>query len=174
MAIRTACVIPVSNVPDDLEVFRKKNIHHPGSDFPLHTTLIPEFFDYEDFTAEVKARLRKLANEFEPFEYSALPLCSFPTTRVLWLCPSPQTPFEKITKSLCLEFPEFRCGNTYPIFHMTIAYQYEEGESESLAKSFIEQFQSYLPFCFVANQLQIYGEFDTTWKHIQTLPFGKR
>jgi hypothetical protein len=174
MGTRTLCGIPVSNVPDELKAFRQNHIHHPGAAIPLHTTVLPDFLAYADLTNEVIVRLQALADSFRPFEYFAQPICAFPTSRTLWLFPSPQSHFEKVTEALCSEFPQFRRGVGYPIYHMTIAYGTEEAASPGLAQRFVEQFKPQLPFRFVADELAVYGEFDNTWKHILSVPFRSR
>lgn len=174
MTKRTVCIIPASSVPLKLELFRKNHIHHPGSIIPLHTTIIGNFFDFDELTDEVDDKLRTLAIGFEPFEYIAKSICAFPTSRTLWLSPSPQRRFEEITEALYSEFPELRYDNAYPIYHMTVAYNSEESASENLAKCFLEEFKQQLPFNLVANELAIYGEINNAWEHVLSLPFRKR
>ena len=174
MTMRTVCIIPASNVTLELELFRKNHIYHPGSIIPLHTTIIGNSFDVNELTDEVDAKLRTLAIGFEPFEYIAKSICAFPTSRTLWLSPSPQRRFEEITETLYSEFPQFRYDNAYPIYHMTVAYNSKESASENLANCFLEEFKQKLPFNLIANELAIYGEINNTWEHVLSLPFGKR
>ncbi|HQE93941.1 MAG TPA: 2'-5' RNA ligase family protein [Anaerolineae bacterium] len=174
MSTKTVCVIPVSNVPDELKAFRQNHIQHPGAAIPLHTTVLPYFLASADLTNEVIGRLQTLADSFSPFEYFAQPICAFPTSRTLWLSPSPQSHFEKVTEALCSEFPQFRGGVGYPVYHLTIAYGAEEAASPELAQRFVEQFKPQLPFRFIADELAVYGEFDNTWKHILSVPFRSR
>jgi hypothetical protein len=173
MFCSTACIIPASSVPEGLEAFRRSHIHHPGSVFPLHTTIIYPFLDYDDLTGDNLARLKTLAATFEPFEYVANSICAFPTSRALWLSPSPQRPFEQITEALYREFPQFRSDEAYPTYHMTIAYNSEESVSEALVNRFLEEFKSEMPFNFIANELAIYGEDNGQWARLYSARFGK-
>jgi 2'-5' RNA ligase superfamily protein len=138
----------------------------------LHSTIIGDFFDYGDLTDAVLARLERLAAAFGPFEYVAESVCAFPTSRALWLSPSPQGPFEKITEALYRAFPQFRSNRAFPTYHMTVAYNSEESASEELANRFLEEFKSEMPIKLVAEELAIYGEDDGNWAHLSSARFG--
>ncbi len=168
---RTICIIPAAGVPGGLEAFRRSHIHHPGAVVPLHTTIIASFVDYGDLSDDVLARFDRVAGRIEPFEFMAESICAFPTSRVLWLSPSPQGPFEEVTEALYEEFPQFRDSDAFPTYHMTVALGLEESVGEELAQRFLEQFKDEMPFQLVAEELALYGEDGDKYAHLHSAGF---
>jgi 2'-5' RNA ligase len=167
--MRIACIIPVPAEPEPIREFRRENIRVDGPEFPMHTTILgPVEVESVDMGAFSRAAARCPA-----FDYCAHSICGFPTTRVLWLSPTPQAPFEALTEAVYQELPHLRPRPTgYPTFHMTIAYNRDSDISKELADAFSDQLGKLLPLELRGKTLEVFKESGNTWELVQSFPLA--
>lgn len=163
-------LLPENKIPG-LEDFRQEHIHHPGKDVPFHITLMQNFFVPAELTDVVEKKLVDIAASENKFEITAQPLSAFPTTRALYLTPTPVGPIERLNDKLFTAFPEFRrAGKGYPVYHMTIALGYED--EKTVVSEFIKQF-GYKSMELKAGSLAVFCECDDgKWKVYKDYPLG--
>lgn len=161
-------LLPLNEIPG-LEEFRQRHIHHPGRDVPFHVTLLQQFYLPGEITDEMEKRLSDIAETSCCFKFLAHPLSSFPTTRVIYLTPSPSSFFEKLNDKLYTAFPEFKYNEIgYPPYHMTVASDYDDGKA--VIDEFISKF-GYTSFEMTAGYLAIFCECeDGKWKVYKKYP----
>lgn len=165
------CLLPETEI-EGLEAFRQKHIHHPGRAVPFHITLLYNFFFPDDMDNDVLASLKGIAEKTPRFEFSAKPLSSFPTTRVLYLTPTPATPIETLVSELQRAFPQFHNPKYgMPVFHMTLALGYSEQERDNIIEEYFQQFGKG-PLKLRAGSLGIFVEQNGQWKLFMSLPIG--
>ncbi len=90
------CLFP-EKVINGLEEFRRRYIINPGRDVPFHVTLQDNFLLPNEIDESAIKKLKRIAGNTPVFEFCAKPLSSFPTSKVLYLSPSPVTPIERLT-----------------------------------------------------------------------------
>jgi len=170
----TFIVVPASDVPPGLADFRRKHIHHPGATVPFHTTLLAPFVDLDEFERDGLSRLRKIAARLSPFQYIASSLCTFPTTAVLWLAPSPVGAFEHCCQAIYDEFPRVRPERGFPTFHMTVGLTRTAEELASVLREFQTGFSASMPLHLHATELAVYIGVGEGYELHSLLPMGAR
>jgi hypothetical protein len=168
----TFLVIPASNVPTELAEFRRRHIHDPGAVVPLHTTLFAPFLSQRDCEREGLAQLRELAAAMRAFQYHAGSICTFPTSNVLWLAPTPVAPFEQIAQAIHERFPRLPRGAGYPTYHMTIGLTRTADELREVLREFQAGFATSLPMRFVARELAVYAGLEDGYRLLAMIPLG--
>ena len=104
----------------------------PGKQFLFILQFCLISFYRKEISEDVTEKLQEVADLTERFTFFAKPISSFPTSKVLYLSPSPVTPIEALTQKLYDAFPEFKNPEAYYLYHMTIAMGYDkEKESDS-------------------------------------------
>jgi len=166
------CLFP-DRENDKLEEFRRKHIKNPGKSIPFHITLFHKFYLPEQLDDKIIEKLRSVASNTKSFEFDARPISYFPTTRVLYLNPSPVSFIEKINKKLFHEFPDFyESEYGYPVYHMTIAFNNAVEEVNKIIHEYIHVFGKD-PLKLKAGKIGIYSQFDKEWKEIMSFDFEK-
>jgi 2'-5' RNA ligase len=168
---RTFIVIPASDVPVALAEFRQRHIHACAV-IPLHTTLVAPFLSLHDLERDGLAQLRQLAASIPPFQYNGGSICTFPTSNVLWLAPTPVAPFEHLTQAIYERFPHLPRGVDYPTYHMTVGLTPTPDEIREVTREFQTTFGTGLPMSFVARELAVYVGLDNNYQLLSTLPLG--
>jgi len=167
------CLLPETEI-EGLESFRQRHIHHPGRSVPFHISLLPSFFLPKDMDEQVMASLAEIAERTPRFSIAAKPLSSFPTTKVLYLTPTPATPIEALVNDLHRAFPQFHNPEYgLPVFHMTLALGYPEQDRDSIIAEYFHLFGKG-PLRLKAGGLGIYVQQGQEWRHSFTLPLGKK
>ena len=161
------CLFPEQTV-EGLEDFRQRYIYHPGRSVPFHVTLMGDFPVMND---EVIGKLRAIAQVTPRFEFSAKPLSSFPTSKVLYLSPSPVTPIEKLSSLLYREFPKDRHPSGFPVFHMTVALGYGDGEESKIIDEYFSAFGRD-PLALRAHRLGVCSLYGDQWHHCFSVNLG--
>jgi 2'-5' RNA ligase len=90
---------------------------------PAHITLVYPFAPPETIDTGALSRLRALFSEAEPFAFALVEPRRF-GDQVLYLAPSPDHPFRRLTETVTREFPEYKpYGGVFRevIPHLTIA-----------------------------------------------------
>jgi len=173
--LRSALVLLPETGVEGLEEFRQKHIHHPGKDVPFHVTLLPQFMLPDELSIENENKLKCITNSTEPFMFFAYPLSCFPTSRALYLSPTPITPIEELIDKIYDEFPQF--GNSkkgFYISHMTIASNYEIENQQNIINEYIDRF-SYQPIELTAGYIAVFCECETgEWKVYKKFKLGER
>ena len=166
------CLFPENHI-DGLEEFRQRYIKHPGKSIPFHITLLHEFLIPSEIDENVIKKLSDIAKNTSKFEFVAKPLSGFPTSKVLYLTPSPLGPIEDISTKLYKEFPEFH--NTeygFPVFHMTIALGNPYEETEQIVSEYFEMFGKN-QLSFKVGHLGVYSQFGDEWKKVLSINIGE-
>jgi len=161
------CLFPEQTV-NGLEDFRQRYIFHPGKNVPFHVTLLDNFPQLEDL---VISKLKAIAQATPRFEFCARPLSSFPTSKVLYLTPSPVTPIEKLSSLLYSEFPDYRYQSGFPVFHMTVALGYADGEEDNIIDEYLSTFGKE-PLALRAHRLGVCRLYGDEWHHCFSVNLG--
>jgi 2'-5' RNA ligase len=169
----TALVIPASPTPAGLAAFRRWHIHHPGAVVPFHVTVAAPFLPLASLDDEAWARLRRVAAAIQPFDFVAGSICSFPTTSVLWLAPSPVAPFEACAEAVYRAFPRVRPDVGRPTFHLTIGLGRTPDDVADMLAAFRARFEQRLPFRLRARHLDLYVEADGGYGRVARSPLGR-
>lgn len=171
---RAAVGLLPKNTIEGLENFRQKHIHHPGKDVPFHVTLLENFYLPDEINEEVLDRMNRIASKTGEFMFFAKPLSSFPTSKVLYLTPSPVSQIEKLSQKLYDAYPQF--GNSkkgFHTYHMTVALGYKQEEEMAVIKEFTDKFR-YNSFELHAGYLAIFCECETgEWKIYKKISLGR-
>jgi hypothetical protein len=168
----TGLVIPASPTPAGLAAFRRRHIHNPGAAVPFHTTISAPFLPLPAIGDEVLARLHGVAAGIPPFDYVVASICSFPTTSVLWLAPSPVGPFEACAEAVYGAFPMVRPTGGYPTFHLTVGLGRTADDLPDALRAFRERFEESLPFRLRARHLDLYAEVDGGYRRLARYALG--
>ncbi|MCK5811951.1 MAG: 2'-5' RNA ligase family protein [Clostridiales bacterium] len=165
------CLFPNERIRR-IEGFRQKYINHPGKDVPFHITLLNEFYHREEITDNIISSLYKIASKTKQFAFEAVPISTFPTSNVIYLNPIPVSPIEKLVKNLCNEFPEFSYNEKFPVFHMTIAYNYPDNLKDRIISKFLDKFGSKrIPL--TAGRIGICIQEESGWKEYLSFKLGE-
>ncbi len=89
----------------ELEAFRQKHIQDVGREIPFHVNLLYDFLLPGEIVGETIEKLQRIGEETPEFSFWARPISSFPTTKVLYLSPTPLTPIESLREELLASFP---------------------------------------------------------------------
>jgi 2'-5' RNA ligase len=165
------CLFPKNEI-EGLEDFRQRYILHSGKSVPFHVTLLSNFYLPQEINEDVINKLRQIAQSTPKFEFKAKPLSSFPTTKVLYLTPSPLTPIEELSEKLYRAFPDFH--NTqygFPVFHMTIALGNPAEEMDKIVDEYFERFDK-SPLGCKAGHLGIYVQYGDQWREYLSINIG--
>lgn len=162
---RAAVGLLPKNKIEGLEDFRQKHIHHPGKNVPFHVTLLDNFYIPEEINEEVLDKLYRIALKTGEFIFFAKPLSSFPTSKVLYLTPTPVSQIEELSQKLYDAFPQFgNSKNGFHTYHMTVALGYKQEEEKAVIEEFTDKFR-YNAFKLKAGYLAIFCECETgEWK----------
>jgi 2'-5' RNA ligase len=90
---------------------------------PPHITLLHPFLDPDRISQHHTDRLAEMLAEFEPFDFALSEIGWF-GQRVVYLAPTPRTPFVTLIRRLAEEFPEHPpYGGVFPevVPHLTVA-----------------------------------------------------
>jgi 2'-5' RNA ligase len=100
---QSALLIPVPEAEPLVGGWRA--VHDPSArrGVPAHVTLVVPWIPPEHIKQEHLDELSELLAKQEPFDYTLVKVCWF-GERVLWLCPSPATPFKQLTSVLANYF----------------------------------------------------------------------
>jgi len=165
------CFFPEEKV-EALEDFRQRYIINPGKSIPLHLTVLYNFYLPEEIDENIINKLKEIAQDTPKFEFMAKSLSSFPTSKVLYLTPTPAAPIEELSKKLYKAFPDFHNpSDGFPIFHMTIALGNPDKEMDKIVNQYFERFGK-SPFTFKAGRLGIYSQYGDEWKEYLSINIG--
>ena len=160
---RSILCLMVDLADNALESFRRQHIHSPGRDVPLHVTMAYRFPAPEQLGETRLKHLVQAASSTAAFPLLGRPLSSFPTSRVLYLTPSPASPLEALLDELDDRFPELELTATgYPLFHLTLALGYREDERDGLIAEYFRCFGRD-PLRLTASRLAVYIERNGVW-----------
>ena len=164
------CFFPEERV-EELEDFRQKYIINPGKSIPIHITMLYNFFLPDEINENIINKLKEIAKGTPKFQFMAKPLSSFPTSKVLYLNPSPLTPIEELATRLYEAFPNFYNSQYgFPVFHMTIALGNQEEEINRIVDEYFKRFDK--PFKFKAGHLGIYVQYGDEWREYLSINIG--
>lgn len=158
-----------------LEAFRREHICSPGREVPLHITLAYRFPLPGGPDPLPISRLEELAAQTPAFTLLGKPLSSFPTSKVLYLTPSPVSPIEDLVDALDASIPELglKAVGGYPVFHLTLALGYREEERDAIIAEYFRLFgRDPLPLC--ANRLAVYIERDGAWSEYTVMSLAEQ
>ena len=131
-------------------VQRLRDKHDPSapSDMPVHVTLLYPFVPRADVDAGLLEELRLFFAAYPRFAFSLAHTARFP--KVLYLAPEPLEPFQKLTRALVAQYPNYPpYGGTYDVDditpHLTIAYTENSEELDAIEQAFSADAASYLP-----------------------------
>jgi 2'-5' RNA ligase len=170
----TALVIPAFPTPPGLASFRRRHIHHAGAAVPFHVTLAAPFLPLAALDDAAWARLRQVAAELAPFDFVADSICCFPTTSVLWLAPSPVSPFEACGEAVYQAFPAVRPAQAWPTYHLTVGLGRSEVDLARTVRAFRAGFEHRLPFRLRARHLDLYVETERGYRRRARWALGGR
>jgi hypothetical protein len=105
MPTETTLLVPVPEVEPVVRSWRGRFDPAAGYGVPAHITLLYPFLPPDLIDAGVMGRLRTLFGRAQPFAFSLVEPRRF-GEKVLYLAPSPDEPFRRLTTSLVEEFPE--------------------------------------------------------------------
>lgn len=146
----------------ELENFRLKHIHNPGKTIPFHVTLLTNFFLPKDINDVVIKKLEKVASSTENFEFFAKGISCFPTSKVLYMTPTPMVKIEELANKLYTEFPSLGNIDEHPIYHMTVGLGNEGEESDKVVSELIKTFPNQ-PMRLIAGSIELYVEINEQW-----------
>ena len=166
------CLFPQENIPG-LEAFRRKHIHHPGERIPFHVTLMHQFLDPDQVNSEVVEQLQAIAQATPRFRFQAKSFSCFPTTKVLYLTPTPQGPLEELSTRLYSAFPTCHDpARGFPIFHMTLALGYPQEHIDAIIAEYFSIFGR-SPLSLTAHHLGICAQQGDCWHRLATIKLGR-
>ncbi|KAB3525749.1 2'-5' RNA ligase family protein [Alkaliphilus serpentinus] len=166
------CLFPENKI-DGMEDFRQKYIFHPGKSVPFHITLFHNFLLPHEFNEGEISKLTEIAKSTPKFDFWAKPLSCFPTTKVLYLTPSPVTPIEALVTKLNQVFPNFiNIKYGFPVFHMTIGLGNPIEESKKITDEFFERFSD-VPLSLKAGNIGVYSQYGDEWRKHLSVNLGK-
>ncbi len=171
-ALRSIVVLFPEGPIEGIDEFRKKHIHDAGGEIPFHITLLYDFLLPDNIDEKAKGELKEIAGATPKFPFFARPISSFPTTRVLYLSPTPLTPIEKLREELVTNFPiKFWAEEIPPVFHMTLALKYPQQEEGSIIKEYFAEFGRE-PLRLWAGSLGIYALTRGRWEKFLKVEIG--
>ena len=166
------CLFPENQI-DGIEEFRQKYIIHPGKNVPFHITLCHNFLLPNEINEKEISKLTEIAKNTPKFDFWAKPLSSFPTTKVLYLTPSPVTPIEVLVTKLSNAFPNFNnLKHGFPVFHMTIALGNPIEETKKITDEFFEKFGEF-PLSLKAGSIGVYSQYGDEWRKYLSVSLRK-
>jgi 2'-5' RNA ligase len=139
--------------------------------FP-HITLLVPFVPAGPLWEEAEARLRRVLQRFEPFDYALERLDRFPDG-VLYLAPDPPGPFVELVLALISEFPEYP---PYDGIHDTIVPHATVADSDDadLRDRLATQVAPRLPIaCRAAEVTAVERGVDLRWRPRASYAFGE-
>jgi hypothetical protein len=115
-------LVPVPAAEALLHSLRRKLDPSSALGMPAHITVLYPFAPLASLVSSTADRLGELLERFEPFDFVLADIGWF-DERVLYLAPSPHTPFVELTAGLADAFPDFppyggAFGETIP--HLTV------------------------------------------------------
>jgi len=121
-ADRSILILLPDNEIKGMEEFRNQYIQSEGKKVPFHITLLPDFYLPRQLNDNIINKLSLIANTFPKFDFQAVPISSFPTSKVIYLSPVPVGSIEQLVYKLKSILPKYKEDdiNDY-IYHMTIA-----------------------------------------------------
>jgi 2'-5' RNA ligase len=128
--LRTALIVPVSGLPDVIDLWRERTCaFKPSAGVPPHITLVFPFVAAAHVTDSFLSELSDLLRRRVRFTFDLRELRRFPTT--LYLAPEPSEPFAALSEVIADRYPEcdphvHAFGEVVP--HLTVA----EGSAEVL------------------------------------------
>lgn len=171
-ALRSIVALFPRGTINGMEAFRKKHIQDVGREVPFHVTVLYDFLLPEQINGEAVEKLSAIASETPCFSFWARPISSFPTTRVLYLSPTPLTPIESLRAKLLKSFsPGGGVQEIAPVFHMTLALGYSPGEEEEIIQEYFSRFGKN-PLYLWAGSLGIYIFTEGRWEKYLDFELG--
>lgn len=165
------CLFPESQI-SGLEDFRQRYILHPGRAVPFHVTLLHEFLLPHELEGDALEKLKTIAQSTPRFDFIAKPLSSFPTTKVLYLTPSPATPIEELSRRLFEAFPQSHHADYgFPVFHMTIALGNRDEDRDAIIQEYFATFGKQ-SLKLRAGRLGVYAQYGDEWKEYLSVEIG--
>jgi 2'-5' RNA ligase len=138
---------------------------------PAHVTVLYPFVRRSSLTSDVVSRLRRTFSEVEPFTF-ALSEVGWFEERVLYLVPTPTTPFQEMTQHLAGAFPGYKpYGGEFTeiVPHLTVA----EGASPSKLRDAARVISETLPIYAEANVVSLMVQDESgNWEIHTTFDLG--
>lgn len=170
----TALVILVPEAEALFGAFRRAHDSAAAKGGPAHITLLYPFLHDRALLPDIRAKLAKVFQDFEPFFFSLTHTSHF--RGVLHLTPEPAAPFAALTQAIWAAFPDHppydgRFSEIRP--HMQLAQDDDEGTLLRLDREFNQQFGAALPLQSRATQAHLIGERNGQWHSHWTFPLGR-
>ncbi len=158
---------PVDNI-EGMEEFRQKHIQSEGKEVPFHITLLPNFYLPTQMDNEIESKLSMIAKQHSKFSFQAVPISSFPTSKVIYLSPVPVGPIEKLVDKVKKELPKYDEESLrQEIYHMTIAMGNPIDQTNEIIREYFNQFGRE-PLDLQAGELAIYIKSSGKWIEYQS------
>src|SRR6056297_294520 len=140
-ADRSILILLPDNEIKGMEEFRNQYIQSEGKKVPFHITLLPDFYLPRQLNDNIINKLSLIANTFPKFDFQAVPISSFPTSKVIYLSPVPVGPIEKLVDKVKKELPKYDEESLrQEIYHMTIAMGNPIDQTNEIIREYFNQF----------------------------------
>jgi 2'-5' RNA ligase len=171
---QSAILIPVPACEPLVSGFRRRYDPAAADGIPAHITLIYPFAAPADLDAALIEELRTVFDPTAPFTFELVELRQFPET--LYLAPSPDEPFRRLTSRLVEHFPEYppyRGQFKDVIPHLTVGYQMAGPAFEALQREVAAHLTPHFPLRATATEaLLMGGRLGSGWSLIERFEFG--
>lgn len=152
----------------NLEEFRKKHIQSEGRGVPFHITLLPDFYLPNELDNNIISKLKLISNTFPKFDFKAVPISSFPTSKVIYLSPVPIGPIEQLVYKIKELLPKYKDKKrSAHIYHMTLAMGNPLDQTKEIIEGYFNKFGKE-PFLLKAGKLAIYIKKQGKWSEYQS------
>src|SRR6056297_4352658 len=107
-ADRSILILLPDNEIKGMEEFRNQYIQSEGKKVPFHITLLPDFYLPRQLNDNIINKLSLIANTFPKFDFKAVPISSFPTSKVIYLSPVPAGSIEQLVYKIKVLLPRYK------------------------------------------------------------------
>ena len=160
-------LLPESKI-EGLEEFRKENIQSEGKEVPFHITLLPDFYLPDELDENINSKLKLISDIFPKFDFKAVPISTFPTSKVIYLSPVPVGPVEQLVyklKSILPKYEDDKKNNH--IYHMTLAMGNPNSKTKEIVDDYLNRFGR-KSLELKAGKLAIYIKKQGKWSEYQS------
>jgi hypothetical protein len=129
---------------------------------------MPDFYLPKQLDNEIESKLSMIAKQYPKFNFQAVPISSFPTSKVIYLSPVPVGPIEKLVEKIKKGLPRYDEESfRQQIYHMTIAMGNPSDQTNEIIRQYFNQFGKE-PLTLKAGELAIYIKSSGKWSEYKS------
>ncbi|HMA60372.1 MAG TPA: 2'-5' RNA ligase family protein [Halanaerobiales bacterium] len=153
---------------EGIEDFRKQHIQSEGKEVPFHITLLPDFYLPNELDDNIISKLKLISNTFPKFDFKAVPISSFPTSKVIYLSPVPAGSIEQLVYKIKVLLPRYKDKErSAHIYHMTLAMGNPLDQTNEIIEDYFNKFDKD-PLLLKGGKLAIYIKEQGKWSEYQS------